>query len=48
MKILVTYLTRYASTREVAERVGAILRESGALVEAWATSLPDLLRVRTF
>jgi menaquinone-dependent protoporphyrinogen oxidase len=31
--VLVTYATRYGSTREVAERVGATLRDSGLSVE---------------
>lgn len=31
--ILVTYATRYGSTREVAEKVAATLRESGAVVD---------------
>lgn len=32
-KILVTYATRYGSTREVAESVGATLRDAGLLVD---------------
>jgi len=41
--VLVTYATRYGSTREVAERVAATLREGGAAVDVRpAGSVKDL------